>query len=255
MSSMMEFEIDARVLDRVLDATAVIGDEPTLVFSEAGMSVVSFDEAKVVLVQLGLRKSEFEVYDVNEKTQKISFDTGLLASYLRGAEGTAVLTVVKHKIDLMIPSKYGFKTFEVPLLAEVGSTRVPKIDLESRCKLDLGGLQSVVRDASKVKAMNCIFTASDDNLSVRLDGEKGSANCMLEIGKGLIASQLTPNSKFVISYGWLKDVLSVGALFTNIVLFEFSEKLFPGKFTYQVPFDGNLMLYVAPIDLKEVYGE
>jgi len=250
---MMEFEINAGLLQRVLEATAVVIDEPTLVVSDAGISVVSLDEAKVVLVQLGLRKSEFRVYDIGEKTQRISFDTGLLASYLKGAEGTAVLTVEGHKIDLMIPSKYGFKTFEVPLLAETGSTRVPKIDLESRCKLDLGGLQSVVRDGDKVKAANCIFTASDDNLDVRLDGEKGSANNMLEIGKGIIDSQFTTNSKFVISLEWLKDVLRVGAPFTNIVLFEFSEKLFPGKFTFQVPFDGNLMLYVAPIDLKAVY--
>jgi len=258
---MMEFEIDAGLLQRVLEATSVVIKEPTLVFGGTGVSVVSFDEARVALIQLGLRKSEFEVYDLGEEQemsiskQKISFDAELFASYLRGADGTAAFTVEKHKIDLMIPSKYGFETFEIPLLAETGETRVPKITLDSRCKLDLGGLQSVVRNADKVKAENCIFVVSDDDLDAKLKGDKGSANNMLELGKGVVASQFITNSKFVISLAYLRDVLSVGTSFTNIALFEFSEKLFPCKFTFQVAFDGNLILYIAPIDDPEVYGE
>lgn len=255
MSVNIELEINANLMQRVLEATSVVVKEPTLVFSETGMSIVSQDMSGTAMVQLGLRKSEFEVYDVNERKQKISFDVGLLASYLRGAEGTAMLIVVKHKIDLMIPSKYGFKTFEVPLLGDVGTTRVPKIKLDSRCKVDLGGLRSVVRDGEKVAAEYCKFTVSDDNLNAEFKGEKGSASSMLEIGKGVIESQFTTKSKFVTTLEWLKDVLSVGTPFTNIALFEFSEKLFPCKFTYQVPFDGYLMLYIAPIDDKAVYPE
>ena len=252
---MIEFEINAGLLQRVLEATSVVVVEPTLVFSEGGISVVSFDEAKVALVQLGLRKSEFETYDIGDKPQNISFDVGLLASYLAGAEGVAMLTVVKHQIELMIPSKYGFRTFEIPLLAEVGTTKVPKLDLDSRCKLDLGGLQLVIRDAEKVVAQNVIFRASDDDLDIQLDGEKGSARSSLELGKGLISSQFTTQSKFIISLEWLKDALKVGSPFTHIAKFEFSEKLYPCKFTFQVAFDGYLYLYVAPIVLKEVYGE
>lgn len=255
VSISMEFEINAGLMQRVLEATSVVVKEPTLVFSEAGMSIVSQDIAGTAMVQLGLRKSEFEVYDVNERKQKISFDVGLLASYLRGAEGTATLAVEGHKIDLMIPSKYGFKTFEVPLLADIGSTMVPKIKSDSRCKLDLGGLRSVVRDGEKVAAEFFVFTVSDDNLNTELKGDKGSASSILEVGKGVIESQFTTKSKFVTTLVWLKDVLNVGTPFTNIALFEFSEKLFPCKFTYQVSFDGHLMLYIAPIDDKAVYGE
>ena len=251
---MLEFEIDANLLQRVLEATSVIVDEPTLIFSENGISIVSFDDGKVALVQLGIRKSEFETYDIGEKTQKISFDVGLLASYLRGADGLAMLTVVKHQIELMIPSKYGFKTFEIPLFADLGTTKVPKLKLDSRCKLDLGGLQSVVRDADRVVAQNVIFRVSDDDLDIQLKGEKGTATVSLELGKGLISSQFTTQSKFIIATEWLKDALKVGSPFTHVTKFEFSEKLFPCKFTYQVQFDGYLYLYIAPIVLEEVYG-
>lgn len=255
MSSMMELEINAELLQGVLEATSAVVKEPTLVFSENGMSIVSFDDSRVAMVQLGLRKSEFEVYDVGEKKQKISFDARLLANYLKGAVGTTMLTVEKHKIDLMIPSKYGFRTFEVPLLAETGTTRVPKLVLDSRCKLDLGGLQSVVRDAEKVGAEFCKFTVSNNDLDIKLKGDRGTASSILEVGKGVIESQFTTNSKFITTLLWLKDALKVGAPFTNIALFEFSEKLFPCKFTYQVIFDGHLMLYIAPIDDPGVYKE
>ena len=250
----MEFEIRAGLLQKLLEAAAVVIEEPTLLFSEKGMVIVSFDEAHVFLLQMGVRKSEFEVYDVEGK-QRICFDAGILSSYLRGAEGTAMLTVDKAKIDLMLPSKYGFKTFEVPLFAETGVTRVPKIELDSRCKVDLGALRSVVRDAERVKAEYCRFLARDEGIEVVIKGEKGNAKNMLELGKGIIDSELTTKSKFIITLLSLKDILKVGSLFTNVVLFEFSEKLYPCRLTFQVPYDGNLIMYIAPIDDKEVYGK
>lgn len=244
---MLEFEIDARLFSRALDAISVIRAEPAIVFEPAGMSIVTTDEAQIVLTQLSIRASEFDVYDVGDKKSKICFDIESLMKYMRNVEGQAMIAI-DRKVTLMLPSKYGFKTFDSPLLAELPPTLAPtKMPHDSLCKIEIGALREALRDASILSCELLRFSVNDDNLDIVIAGEKGTARNSIEEGKGIIKSSFASNARFTVTDKYFKMAIDSGAMFTNIVKMSFAEQMLPIKFDFQVPFDGVLMTYLAPV--------
>ncbi len=245
---MIEFEIDANLFSKCLDAMAVVNNEPAIIFEPTGMSIVTVREDQVILAQLSLRSSEFEVYDVGDKRTKVSFNVDAIQKYMRGAKGIAMITIDQSQVTLMLPSKYGFKTFDNPLLAELPSTLVPrKLDHDSTCKIEIGALQELVKDASIVDSEYIKFQVENDDLSASVKGVKGTASTTIEEGKGIIKSQFNTNVKFSVVAINFAEALKVGNTFTNILKFSFSKKLVPQWFEFQVPFDGALGAYLAPL--------
>lgn len=245
---MIEFEIDADLFSKCLDAMAVINNEPAIIFEPAGVSIVTVRSDTVILAQLQLRASEFEVYDVGDKRTKVSFNTEALQKYMRGAKGVAMITIDQSKVTLMLPSKYGFKTFDNPLLGELPSTLVPKkLEHDSTCKIEIGALQETVKDASILDSEYIRFEVNDNDLDAIIKGDKGTARNCIEEGKGIIKSQFNSNAKFSVIAINFAEAIKVGSSFTNIVKFSFSQQLVPQWFDFQVPFDGILGAYLAPL--------
>ncbi len=245
---MIEFEIDADLFSKCLDAMAVINNEPAIIFEPAGMSIVTVREDQVVLAQLSLRASEFEVYDVGDKKTKVSFNTDAIQKYMRGAKGIAMITIDQSQVTLMLPSKYGFKTFDNPLLAELPSTLVPKkLEHDSTCKIEVGALQETVKDAGILDSEYIRFEVNDNNLDAIVKGDKGTARNCIEEGKGIIKSKFNTNAKFSVIAENFAEALKIGNAFTNILKFSFSQQLVPQRFEFQVPFDGILGAYLAPL--------
>lgn len=256
---MIEIEVESKLLKRICDAVAIITDEPAFVFQSSGLSVVCLDPPKIMLGNFGIKKSVFEVYDVPD-TQKVSFSPKELGKHLTSSAGTTMLSIKsvdygddENRLDLMIPSRYGFKTILIPLLGEVEPSMVPKsMPWSSSCKVDLGALEGVARDAVKVGTGYCRFSIGDgDELVARLNGENAQVINVLEDVKSIICKQFDPEAKFVISEGYLADAVRIGKIFTNIVKMSFGTELVPIMFELQLNFDAMLKLYVAPVIVPE----
>ena len=245
---MIEFEIDANLFSRALDAVSTINREPAIVFEPAGMSIVAPSGDQVHLIQLGLRASEFDVYDVEEKRHKICFDIEALQQYMRGIKGSAMITVDNNQVTLMLPSRYGFKTFDTPLLIDLPSTLTPtKLPYDSICKIEIGALLETIRDAGILSSEYIMFDVNDDSLDAIIKGEKGTARNTIEEGKGIIKSGFGTNSKFAVIAKNFSLAVRAGEAFTNIVRMSFAEQMIPIKFDFQVSFDGMLGTYLAPL--------
>ncbi len=246
---MIEFEIDAFLFSRALDAVSTISKEPAIIFEPAGMSIIATRGDQVVLLQLSIMASEFEVFDVGEKRSKICFNVDALMKYMRGVKGSAMLSVESHQISLMLPSKYGFKTFDTPLLVELPSTLVPKElkGYDSFCKIEIGSLQEAIRDAGILDSEYLRFEVNDNNLDAIIKGDKGTARNSIEEGKGILKSQFNTNVKFSVVTVNFAEAVNAGKAFTNIIKMSFSSQLMPQRFEFQVPFDGKLLTYLAPL--------
>jgi len=251
---LIELEVDAKLFSDVMAAVSTVKKEPTMVFDTAGMAIVTMDEAKITQLQLILKKSNFETYDVDQR-YKVSFDISSLSSFFRSPQGNLMVTIKGNLCSFMLPSRYGFKSFEIPLLGELEPTLTPKLSYESECKIDLGSLEEIVGDAKRIgsELIRCFVSGND--IEVLLKGDKGEARMMIERGKGLIYSKFEENSKCVFGVDTFENLLKVPSYFTSITDMEFAKRLLPIKFTHQVPFDGSLIQYIAPIDDKEVYKE
>lgn len=251
---MIEFEIDVELFSNIMAAVSTIRKEPTMIFDTAGVAIVTMNEVKTLQLQCVLKKSNFVTYDVDQR-YKVSFDISTLSSLFRAAQGVLMVTIKGNLCSFMLPSKYGFKSFEVPLLGEFEPTLSPKLSYESECKIDLGSLEEIVSDARKVDSEFIRCSVSGNDIEIRLKGTKGDTRTMIERGKGLIYSKFEENSKCVFGRDILEDLLKVPSYFTSITNMEFAKRLLPIRFTHQVPFDGKLIQYIAPIDDKEVYKE
>jgi len=247
VKKMIEFEIDASLLSKALDAVTTINNEPAIIFEPAGLSIVAMDSFKVILVQLSLKASEFHVYDVEDKRQKICFNIEGLQKYMRGANGTAMITI-DQQVTLMLPSKYGFRTFDTPLFAELPQTLAPsKLPYDTICKIETSALTEIVRDAGIIDSDFIRFRVNNDNLDAIIKGEKGSAVNSIEENKGIIHSKFAENAEFVTATKNFNLALKVGTMFTNIVRMSFSEQPVPMKLEFQVAFDGVLSSFLAPV--------
>lgn len=247
---MIEFEIDAHLFSKALGAVSTINKEPAIIFEPLGMSIVALSEDQVHLIQLSLKASEFDVYDVEDKKHKICFDTDPLQKYMRGAKGSAMITIdtKKNQVTLMLPSKYGFKTFDTPLLFDLPSTLAPtKIPYDSICKIEIGALMESVKDATMLSAEFIHFEVNDDSLDAVIRGDKGTARNTIEEGKGIVKSGFGTNSRFDVVASNFSMAVRAGEAFTNIVRMSFAEQLVPVRFEFQVPFDGVLGTYLAPV--------
>jgi len=246
---LIEFEIDALLFSRALDAVSTISNEPAIIFEPAGMSIVTTRPDQVILLQLSIKASEFEVFDVGEKRSKICFNVDALMKYMRGVKGSAMLTIQDTMITLMLPSKYGFKTFDTPLLVELPSTLVPKSlkGYDSFCKVEIGALQEAIRDAGILDSEYLRFEVNDNNLDAIIKGDKGTARNSIEEGKGILKSQFDTNTKFSVVTVNFAEAVNAGKAFTNIIKMSFSQQLMPQMFEFQVPFDGVLITYLAPL--------
>ena len=246
---MIEFEIDALLFSRALDAVSTISKEPAIVFEPAGMSIIATRGDQVILLQLSIMASEFEVFDVGEKRSKICFNVDALQKYMRGVKGSAMLAIQDTMITLMLPSKYGFKTFDTPLLVELPATLVPKAlkGFDSFCKVEIGALQEVIRDAGILDSEYLRFEVNDNNLDAVIKGDKGTARNSIEEGKGILKSQFDSNTKFSVVTVNFAEAVNAGKAFTNIIKMSFSQQLLPQRFEFQVPFDGTLISYLAPL--------
>lgn len=250
----IEFEIGVELFSKVLDVVSSLKAEPTVVFDPEGVAIVTMDSAKVILLQFVIKKSVFEEYYVDER-YKASFDVETLAGYLRGTKGVGTFNL-ERELVFMIPAKYGFKTFTIPLLAEYEASLVPsKIPYESRCKIDLGSFDEAIKDAKKVDSEFIWFYVAEDGLDAVTKSEKGKSRSTIEYGKGIIKAEFTEKSKFVVATKNFDIVVKLGLPFTSMVLTEFSEKLLPIKFDFQVPFEGQMRAYLAPINDPDEFKE
>jgi len=250
---MIEFEIDAYLFSKALDAVSTINKEPAIIFEPLGMSIVAPSADQVHLIQLSLKASEFDVYDVEEKRHKICFDTDPLQKYMRGVKGNVMITIDKSQVTLMLPSKYGFKTFDTPLLVDLPSTLTPsKIPYDSICKVEIGALLETIRDAGILDSEYIWFEVNDDNLDAVIKGMKGTARNTIEVGKGIIKSGFGANSRFAVIAKNFSIAVRAGEAFTSIIRMSFAEQLVPIRFEFQVPFDGVLGTYLAPVIDPEV---
>ena len=252
---MIEFDIEGNILSSICDAVAVITKEPAFVFQESGVSIVALDDAKIMLANIGLRKSLFNTYDV-PGLQKVSFDIKELAKHLSGAAGPTMITIKsmeygdkENRLDLMVPSRYGFKSIFIPILGEVEPSMVPKaMPFDSFCKIDVGGLEQIARDADRVDTVYCRFSIGDeDQLVAKLVGDNSTVTNVLEDGKSIICKKFNPEAKFVLSKEYLADAVKICKFFTNITKMSFGSALMPIMFEHQLPFDALFRIYIAPI--------
>lgn len=255
---MIEIEIDSKILKQICDAITIVTNpdsNPVFIFQEEGLSIIALDPSKIMLANVGLRKPVFETYDV-KKVHKVSFDTKELGKHLENPAGTTILTLKTteygdeaNRIDLMVPSRYGFKTVFVPILGDIEPSMIPKkMPYDSYCKIDLGALGGVARDALKVDTPYCRFSIGDENeLIAKLKGDNSSVTTVLEDMKAIIAKKFNPEAKWILSDGYLKNAVSIGKCFTNIAKVSFSASMIPILFEYQLNFDAYFRLYVAPV--------
>ncbi len=255
---MIEIEIQSSILKSICDAITIVttGDaQPVFIFQKEGLSIIALDESKIMLANVGLRIPVFEAYDV-KKTHKVSFDTKELGKHLTNPAGTTMLTIKtveygdkENKIDLMVPSRYGFKSVEIPILGEIEPSMVPKkMPYDSSCKIDLGALGEVAKDALKVDTPYCRFSIGDENeLVAKLIGANATVIDVLEDSKAIIAKKFNPEARWVMSEPYLKDAVNIGRCFTNIAKVSFGTELIPIQFEYQLNFDGYFRIYIAPV--------
>jgi len=256
---MIEVEINSKMLKGICDAVSAITEKPAFVFQPVGLSVVSLDESKVMLGNLGLKKQVFDTYDVPD-IQKVSFDPKELGKHLTNPAGTTMLSIQnveygdkENRLDLMIPSRYGFKTILIPILGEIEPSMVPKsMPYNSTCKIDLGALEAAARDADRVGSEFCRFSIGDENeLVVNLKGDSSQVITVLEDSKSIIHKKFDPEAKFVLSKAYLSDAVRIGKNFTNIAKMSFGTEIMPILFDYQLNFEGTFKIYIAPVIVKE----
>jgi len=255
---MIEIEIESRILKQVCDAITIVTEpnsQPVFIFQEGGLSIIALDESKIMLANVGLRRPVFDEYDV-KKVHKVSFDTKELGKHLVNPAGTTMLTIKtmeygdkENSIDLMVPSRYGFKAVEIPILGEIEPSMVPKkMPYDSMCKLDLGALDEVVKDAARVDTPYCKFSIGDENqLVANLNGASSKVINVLEDTKAIIAKNFNPEAKWVMLDDYLKSAVQIGKCFTNIAKVSFGTELIPILFEYQLNFDAYFKIYIAPV--------
>ena len=252
---MIEFEIDSNVLSAVCDAVSVVSNNPAFVFQEAGLSIVALDGAKIILANVGLKKSVFNTYDV-PSTQKVSFDTKELGKHLSGSSGSTMITIKnmeygdkENRLDLMVPSRYGFKSIFIPILGEVEPSMVPSaMPYDSFCKVDIGGLDQVAKDADKVSTEYCRFSIGEENqLVAKLVGDNSTVINVLEDSKAIICKNFNPEAKFVLAKEYLADAVKTCKFFTNVTKMSFGSAIMPVMFEHQLNFDSLFRIYIAPI--------
>ena len=239
----MKFMINAVLWKKVVDAARRIAKEPPIIFEPAGMSIVAVDPPKVSLLQLSLRKSVFDYYDVEERTVKC-FSLGDMSKFVAGAAGVADVTI-DDKVKIMMPSTYGFKMFDLPLFYSEEEAVIPvNLPLASTCKIDIEALIMALRDAKRVGSEYLTIIAHEDMIEAVAKGDSSTATNKLG-EKAIIKSSFEEGNSSIFMVNNIEKVLLAGNEFTNIALMRFDTDR-PIEFRFQTLFDGILNGFVAP---------
>ena len=243
----MRLICEANILKKFVDSARIFDSEPTVLMQDAGISMITMDTSKSVLLHLGIKKEVFDVYEA-EKEVEVCFNFDDMSKYLGGASGIAefFFDLEKSVAVVRMASEHGRKEFELPLLEPETPSLVPsELPFTSRCKVTVRALMDATRDASRVGSRFCYIEPDGSDLLVYSKGERSSVKNRLVIGKGVIASDFVEGDKVILFVDHLKQGLESGYKFTNVVLMKFGIDI-PALLDFQLPFEGVCKVYLAP---------
>jgi len=259
---LMECKIESWLWKAVVNAAHYIKPEAVFNFEKKGLRIRCQHEAGFSLIHLEVPASCFKSYEPLGEPIKLA-----CAPILKRLTGLNPANVVTLKVDLKsssgfkmdLATKFGHSVRGVPIFALEDKDKEPpevkKFVADAKVKVVASALLSAVKDAELIESLGVWFEGrSNPDRFVVWNTEHGTFNSSWsEFEEPLSLFALEVKGERVKSrYGCylVKDVLSAGIAFSNVCRVGFAESM-PMKISFELPFEGKLEFFVAPIIEKE----
>ena len=244
---MFELSLDsAKTFKDCIDAIATLIDEGHFEIGADGMKLRAMDPSQVAMVDFSLPKKAFEKYDVkNESRIALNMDdlNRVTTRYRPEEKLTLKLDDSKARITLVFRGKHT-RRFNLPLLdiAHV-PTRQPKIEFDSRIRMQGGALKEALKDTSLVSSY-VVLSANPEGFVIEASGDKG--NVTVETAKTdgiLLEHAVNKECRAMFPLEYLNDILK--AADAGAVVSLDMKTNAPLRVEYQIG-DATVVYYLAP---------
>jgi proliferating cell nuclear antigen len=243
------FEItiaNAKLFKDCVDALVTLIDEGEFHIGPAGVTLRAMDPSQIAMVDFSLPKSAFEKYSVPSET-KIGLnvdDLSHITNRVRPGESVTLrLDKSGSRLELLFRGKTARK-FNLPLLDTSGATpKEPKIDFDSKIKINGSVLKEGLKDASLVSS-HVTLKADPAGFNIEAHGDKGEV--LVEAKKGddiLLEHTVNRESRAMFPLEYLNDLLRVTEADVVVALDLKSDA--PLRLQYPIG-EANLIFYLAP---------
>lgn len=208
---MFEVKIDnAKTFKDCVDALVTLIDEGEFEIAKDGIKLRAMDPSQIAMVDFVLPKSAFEKYDVPEDT-KIGLNLDDLSKIMaRVRQGESLILrpdKTGSRLELIFKAK-SMRKFNLPLL-DIGSQapKEPKIDFDSRVRVNGFSLKEGLKDASLVSS-HVVLKTSPTGFDIESHGDKGEV--LIEAKKdedAIIEHTINKEAKAMFPLEYLNDLL------------------------------------------------
>ncbi|MBI1973780.1 proliferating cell nuclear antigen (pcna) [Candidatus Micrarchaeota archaeon] len=200
----------AKTLKECVDAIATLIDEGHFEVGADGVKLRAMDPSQVAMVDFFLPKTAFEKYDVkNEARIALNMDdlSRVTSRYRPEEKLTLKLDDSKARLTMVFKGKHT-RRFNLPLLDITHApTRQPKIEFDSRMRIQGGALKEALKDAALVSSY-VVLRADTEGFVIEANGDKG--NVTIETAKNdevLLEHAVGKESRSMFPLEYLNDIL------------------------------------------------
>lgn len=254
---------DADFFKKIMNAVEIL-EEPIIRIEEDRLLIRQMETSHSALVHFEIPKSTFSQYQFDKPDViKISRDELMKCLRKTSTDQMIGLAIEEGQEDTLTVTLSGkaIKDFTVPIFTVPSDERplirpIQKEFNDVKIKIDSSALADTVNEFSSIlsKATGRLdFTAMEGNLVVKAKGSRRGLTVTHMLGMDILAMEVP--DKAVESAYWIdlmSQIVEKSAQLSGIVLMEFAEKC-PVKLTYELPFEGSLYYYIAP--MLKVVGE
>lgn len=248
---------NASFFKRIINAMEML-DEPIIRVRESGLLVRQMDVSRSSMIHFEVPKSVFAQYEW-EKDDMVQVDRSDLLRCLRRAKEDQYigLSVTEDKRDKLVVtlSEKSVKDFTIPIFTvEEKNVNPPppvrKALFDVKIKMDASAIADTIDEFISVFSKDIEgridFTATEGHLIIEATGARRGLTVTHMLDADILAMEV-PDEKVSSSYGvtLLNEIVTPSANLSGVVLIEFAKEM-PIRLTYELPFEGTLLYYLAP---------
>jgi len=249
---------DASFFKKIINAMSVL-DEPIIRIEEDRLYVRQLAEIGSAMIHFELPASTFDQYECT-KPDIIKISRAELLRCMRRAKaeqyiGLAIEEGKEDRLAVTLSEK-SIKEFRIPILDVPSDERTPPPEVtkarfdDVKIKMDTSSIADSVDEFKSVLHKDfgrLDFTATEGNLLLNGEGATRSLSVTHMLGTDILAMEVVED-KILSAYSisTLNAMIEGASALSGVVIIEFAEYK-PIRLTYELPFEGKLQYYLAPM--------
>jgi len=232
----------------VANTISTLVEEATFEATAEGLTFRAMDPSHVALVDLVWPNSAFDKYDC-DKQLKLTVRVEDLVKLIRRADVKDNIEISMGEDEtLLLKLANGYeRRFQIHLIdSTYGATPVPKLTFNAKIEITEQIFEKMLNDISAVSD-HIMITTNNEKLVFSGKSDSGSGSATLEKGnQELLQLKVKEDSKATYSIDYLLNITKAASKSTDILTFEYSNKM-PLRLTFKLGEKGGQMqFYLAP---------